>query len=177
MSELTGQLVVLDSTINHAIGVVDNVALYVWRRLTTPEALPHIIQAFANAASSGAGRLANYGLVEAEAGLPDAEMRARLARIMRDASAIMDASAMTFEGSGFRASAVRTAAMGLALMARQPYPHRVFGSTHEAAHWMVAQMRRRNAPSPEAEAVGGAMQALRDTPPGSRGGPGSAPRG
>jgi hypothetical protein len=165
VAETAHKLAVIESTIDHAIGTIGNVSLYVWRRRTLPAAMPAVIQAFDDARRAGDGRFANYGVIEASADMPEASMRARLAHLMRDAAADMGASALTFEGSGFRAAAGRPAAMGLAAMARQPYPHRVFGDIDTAAVWLVAQVSRRGMSSPSAEDIERAMQDLRNTPP------------
>ena len=160
-------LVLIESTVDHAFGRCGNVSLYVWRKLTLPSAMAAVVQSFEEARRAGAGRFANYGVAEADSSLPEAEMRARLAHLMRDFADDMAASAFTFEGTGFRAAAVRTAATGLALIARQPYPHRIFNATRVAADWLVGQMGRRGVASPSAEAIDRAITALRASPPGS----------
>ena len=48
------------------------------------------------------------------------------------------AAATVIEGSGFRAAAVRTAVASLFLLARPPFPHKVFGDLAEGAGWVIA---------------------------------------
>ena len=45
------------------------------------------------------------------------------------------------ESDGFRASAVRSVATGLAILARQPFPHRVFPSITTASDWLGKELR------------------------------------
>lgn len=157
-------LMVIESTPDHVIGTLENVSFHVWRHRTLAAAVPAVIEAFARARGQGGGRFANVGIVEANAPLPESEVRSQLARLMRDAGEEIVASSMTFEGTGFRAAAVRSAVMGLSLMARQPYPHRIFASVGEATDWLVSQMRRRQAPSPPSSTIRRAIRRLRATP-------------
>ena len=157
-------LEVIESTIDHAVGTFGNVSIYVFRRQTLPSSVPAVVRAFDDARRAGGGTFANYGVIEPEAPLPEPNVRAQLAHLMRDAEGI-NASAVIFEGTGFRAAAVRVVTTGMALVARQPYPHRVFSSTTSAAEWTAAQMARRGLPCPIASELDKAVQALRSTTP------------
>ncbi len=78
-----------------------------------------------------------YTVVEEQAPLPPASVRDGLARFLANAGTDVEASALVQEGSGFRAAAVRSVAVGLSLVARQPYPHKVFSTVAEASQWLV----------------------------------------
>ena len=64
-------------------------------------------------------------------------------REVRDASASLAAefrslaAATVIEGSGFRAAATRTAIASMFLLARAPFPHKVFGDLSEGAGWVL----------------------------------------
>lgn len=47
------------------------------------------------------------------------------------------AAAIVIEGSGFRAAAVRTAIASMFLLARPPFPHKVFGNLSDGAGWVL----------------------------------------
>ena len=65
-------------------------------------------------------------------------------REVREASAALAAefkslaAATVIEGTGFRAAATRTAIASMFLIARAPFPHKVFGDLSEGAGWVIA---------------------------------------
>ncbi len=156
------ELVITATTPDHAFGYLGNVILYMWRRNTTLEgvrALNDVASVLKAAASS---RVLACGAVEAGAPMPPADIRAEMSRMMAHTwASIVVASALTFEGTGFQASAVRGVATGLALIARSPFPHKVFGSVSEAATWLVARAGDTGTPAPGLPEIIAAMKKLR----------------
>ena len=75
-------------------------------------------------------------VIEQSAAPPSADIRKAIARLMDSKANRIRASALVFEGNGFRASTVRSVATGLSLLARRPYPHRTFATVKEAAMWL-----------------------------------------
>ncbi len=75
-------------------------------------------------------------VVEAAAEMPDAGARDELARLFRSLSTSVICSALVFEGDGFRAATVRALTTTINLVARQPFPHKVFATVGDAAKWM-----------------------------------------
>lgn len=75
-------------------------------------------------------------VVEAAADMPDSAARDELARLFRSLSASVVCSALIFEGDGFKAATVRALTTTINLVARQPFPHRVFATVADAAKWM-----------------------------------------
>jgi len=59
---------------------------------------------------------------------------------MRDASDIIKASGVVFEGSGFRAAAVRSVVISLTMLAGQKYPHKVFANLIETAVFLEREV-------------------------------------
>ncbi|WP_437562178.1 hypothetical protein [Sorangium sp. So ce542] len=97
----------------------------IWRRETTADAVRRVHHAcveFAKQYPRGIGLLT---VVEGEASLPPAGARKALASFLAQASSVIRCSAVVFEGSGFRAAAVRSVVTGLSLLARQRFPHKV----------------------------------------------------
>ena len=78
--------------------------------------------------------------------MPPAASRNELAATLRGASFIK-ASAVAFEGQGFRAAAVRGVVTGLTALARQPFPHKVFAHVAMWDDGMVSVTGVTNQPS------------------------------
>ncbi len=97
----------------------------VWLGETTlagTERLHIAIREFAVTHPRGIGLLT---IVGARAPLPAPAVRKELAQMLAEGRYFIKCSAILIEGSGFRASAVRSVVTGLTLLAQQPYPHRV----------------------------------------------------
>jgi len=121
---------------DYALGHNGPVFAVIWRDQTTVAAARHLKTAFHDFAKKGQ----KYGLVtiiEEDAPLPESDARDAVAEFLNGISETCVVSAVIFEGGGFRSAAVRAVVTGLTMLARQAYPHRVFGSVDEAAPWYV----------------------------------------
>jgi hypothetical protein len=110
---------------DYALAHWQQIFAVLWRRETTAEGAAHLASActaFARTQSRGIGLLT---IVESGAPLPPSSVRASIAEFLASGSAFIKCSAVVFEGSGFRAAAVRSVVTGLTLMAKQAYPHKV----------------------------------------------------
>jgi len=97
----------------------------IWRRETTLVGATHLRSAckdFARRHPRGIGLLT---IVAENAPLPPSAARNEVAAFLAEGSAFIKCSAVVFEGSGFRAAAVRSVVTGLTLLAKQAYPHKV----------------------------------------------------
>ncbi|WP_437973074.1 serine/threonine-protein kinase [Sorangium sp. So ce295] len=97
----------------------------IWRHETTEEGVRCLWEScteFAKQHPRGIGLLT---IVQSRASLPPGHMRRALSAFLADASEYTRCSAVVVEGGGFRAAAVRSVVTGLALAARQRYPHKV----------------------------------------------------
>ena len=152
---------VLESTPDHVIGRVPGAAIHIWRGATKPAAVPLVSRAVDEASRDGSGLpVVLIGVVEADALFPDDDARKALSEGMRDAAKLIGASAMVFEGHGFKFSALRAIVAGLGLLARTSYPTDVFATPSAAAAWAV-----RTCPGHDAQALARGVEALRATPP------------
>lgn len=122
-------------TADHAMSWTDSVALIVWRRRTTPEGVEAVTWVLdrAIAASRAAGVVI---VVEPDATPPDSSVRRALAEAFERSSSEIRGVAVIVEGGGFHASMVRGVVTGLALLARYPYPYRVFASANLGVSWL-----------------------------------------
>ena len=108
----------------------------IWRHETTLEGIKAGRDALASMGQSHPDGCAMLTIVEPGAPMPPAEARDALSEVLRDAGDIIKVSAVVFEGAGFRAAAVRSVVTGISLVAKQPYPHKVFATVDAAASWL-----------------------------------------
>ncbi len=146
---------------DHASARCGDVLVIVWRGTTTKVAVQRLRERLA---SLGKARHAGIGLltiVEAGAVLPSNEARDHLARMLREAHQVR-ASAVCFEGDGFRAAAVRGVVAGLTMLARQPFPHKVFSTLELAGAWLVPALREKAAMSIDVPELVTAVRQVRE---------------
>lgn len=117
-----------------AVGRCGPVFIVVWKVDTTEAGMKRVSDLFR--AASLPDRIGMLTIVDENANMPSSEARALGATFLaRNANRIV-ASAVVHEGSGFRAAAVRAVVTGLSMIARQPYPHKVFPEVQPAASWL-----------------------------------------
>ena len=119
-----------------------NIYVVVWRNETSPTASTMVHQRceeFAKRHPEGVGMLT---VVTSTAPMPPSESRDRLARFMREGTYVK-ASAVAFEGTGFRAAAIRSVVTGLTLLAKQAFPHRIFSTLEDASGWLATSLSDR----------------------------------
>jgi len=128
-------------TPDYAFGSWEDLFFCCWRVHTTlagaEEAMAYC-EGFAASRPAGIGMLT---IVEANAPAPNNDARHAIARFLRSAT-YLRASAVAFEGSGFRAAVVRSVVSGLTMLARQPFEHKVFDSVATAAGWLIPELAR-----------------------------------
>ena len=121
----TAAWLIIESLPNHVVATWKSIVAIVWRGETTLEAVATLRAAcgeLANAQPQGIGVLT---IVGPNAPLPAHAARKAIAKVLAEGSALIKCSALVIEGSGFRASAVRSVVTGLTLLAKQPFPHQV----------------------------------------------------
>jgi hypothetical protein len=96
-----------------------------WRRETTVEGARELARSCAAFAATQPRGIGLLTIVESGAPLPASAARNEIAEFLASGSRFIKCSAVVFEGSGFRAAAVRSVVTGLTLMAKQAYPHKV----------------------------------------------------
>jgi hypothetical protein len=122
-------------TPDHLLATWGNVLIAVWRRETTMSGVQSAIRCYEEHAYQHPDGVLLLTIVEEGAPLPETAVRRELARLLDRGAGRTKKSAVVFEGSGFRAAAVRSVITGLALFAKVPYPHRVFGKVEDAVHF------------------------------------------
>lgn len=108
---------------------------------TTVAATATLRDSFASFAGQHRDGVALLTIVEPNAPMPSSEAREALANFMADNGDRILVSAVAYEGAGFRAAAVRSVVTGLTMLARQPFPHKVFATLEAASAWLVTKLR------------------------------------
>ncbi|MDI1447140.1 hypothetical protein [Polyangium sp. 6x1] len=134
-------LLTVEATKNHVVAVFNRVLILVFERETTLSAVAACRRALDLMERKYPEGIACLTIVAENAPLPSQEARDALAALATGAGGKrLRRSAVIFEGGGFRSSLVRGVATGLQLMAKLPFPHRVFHSVDVAAAWIAPDL-------------------------------------
>ena len=125
---------------NHCAGFHRNVAFVIWGAETTRKGVADTRSVMLELGRPYKNGIGLVSVVPEDAQVPSTDVRTALAGMLRDVSGLVKCSALVQEGTGFRAAAVRGVVTGLTLLARQSFPHHVFGSVGEAAGWMTTTL-------------------------------------
>ena len=127
------------ATPDFAFGSWRSLFICCWRMHTTVECAQEVGRRCAEFAASHPEGIALLTIIEAHAPAPNNDARTAIADFPRNATYVR-ASALAFEGTGFRASLVRSVVSGLTMLARQPFEHKVFDSVPTATQWLVPEL-------------------------------------
>ena len=133
---------VLHCDLDLAIGASTDLLFTLWRHRTSIEGVQVLANALQHFVTSRTKAIGLVTIIEPEAKMPEAGSREQLARMLKDASEHVLISGVAFEGSGFVAASVRSVVVGLTLLARQTYPHRVFPNVKEASIWIELESEK-----------------------------------
>jgi hypothetical protein len=125
---------------DYALASLGDVFIVIWRHETSLSGTEAVRRECFEFAKSRPEGIALLTIIEERAPMPPAEPRSQLASFMRDASDIIKASGVVFEGSGFRAAAVRSVVISLTMLAGQKYPHKVFANLIETAVFLEREV-------------------------------------
>jgi hypothetical protein len=148
---------------NHILGVWHHLVAVIWRGQTMLSAVVRLEGLLHSYSKQIGASVTFFTVVEEGAPLPVSEVREASAKVLKKAP--LRASALTFEGSGFRAAAVRGVAVGIGMLARLPYPHRAFANVEEAAVWVAGYTREDGQGAMSAHGVKLAIEELRRADP------------
>ena len=125
---------------HHVAGTCGPIFIVNWKGVTSVPVVQSLRERILSFAALMQRRIALFTIIDEAAPLPTSDARLAVTNVLRSCSDDLCCSAVTMEGDGFRAAAVRSVATGLAFLARQPYPHRVFPQTHGALVWMTTHL-------------------------------------
>ncbi len=153
--------VLVDADDDCIIGHWRKLALVVYRRETTLAMVSRLSALVRERAKRGNPFFGGIAVVEEHSPLPPAEVRNRIAQDVLLASG-WKISALVYEGSGFRAAAVRGVILGIGLLAKPPFPHRSFATVGSAAEWIADRAGELGANNLSATGICSAMEHLRE---------------
>lgn len=122
---------------NYCFAEWRSVYIDIWRQHTLLDGVRVFGKQLADFAREHREGFALLTIVEADAAVPDSTSREAVAALMRTHGKAIKSSALVFEGSGFRAAAIRGVVTGMAMLARPSFPHRVFPDTRSSARWLL----------------------------------------
>jgi hypothetical protein len=128
---------------NHIAGTFRSLGVFIWRYETTPAAVRLGAAMMSDLYERFPGE--PFGLlqvVETSASMPDADARAALTDLLKAGSKLLVCSSVTFEGTGFKAAAVRAVVAGLTFAASPGFPHRILATVDQAATWKAGILSR-----------------------------------
>jgi hypothetical protein len=124
---------------NHCVAEWDAFLVVIWRQLTTKEGIAAVGEALDHVSAAGQ-KVGVVIVIEPTAAPPSSAARKGLAEVFSSRADVVVAVAVVPDGSGFRASMVRGVVTGLSLLARFPYPYKVFNKIDSATAWLAPQV-------------------------------------
>jgi hypothetical protein len=151
---------ILRSEVSHGIAFVGRTLVVHWQTETRGQAVGDLATLLAGLAAER-GSLGLLQVIGEQAVPPDAATRAKLAAMLKDNETRIIASAVVFEGAGFRASVIRSIVIGISMLSRPKCPHTVFESTTAGSQWLSGQLNASGGPGQSAESMQLAIDQLR----------------
>lgn len=145
---------------DYALATWKQVFVIFWRGETTLAAVANVrrrVGEFGALHPEGTGL---FSLVYEDSPLLNAKVGEGIAQFLREATHVR-ASALVFEGTGFRATTVRSVVKGMTMLARQRFSHRVFASLDEAGRWLMPSLAATGVPIGEPDELVAAIAQLR----------------
>ncbi len=130
--------IIHDSTPDHVFATWKRVAIAIIRVETTLDGVKKLRQLCDAMGRQHPGGMLLLSIVEPDAPMPPPEVRSAMASFLAGLAGQVVASAVVYEGGGFRAAAVRGVVTGLSLVNKLPYPHKIFSTVNAAVNWFVA---------------------------------------
>jgi hypothetical protein len=130
------KVITVSSAADYTTARCQDLVLQLWHKQTTLEGVAALRGAIGSVAEESPQGLRLLIVVEPAASMPPRDARAKIADFMTDYKSSIRATALAFEGVGFRAASIRAVVTGLNLLAHHPFPYGVFSSIPEALNWL-----------------------------------------
>jgi hypothetical protein len=118
-----------------------NIGLCTWSGAAVAPVVATLVEATEKLRSPGR-RVSFVHLIPDKLALPDAEARSAFIRLMKDYQSDLACIAIVVGGTGFWASAMRNAIIGLRVFAPRSFEFRLHGSVEEVVEWLPAAHRK-----------------------------------
>jgi hypothetical protein len=153
-----GDLHILGSNEDCAVGTLETCVLLYWRRHIVAEGSSWTRRAFLDIRKQyPKEKVSFFTVVDANCSLDTpVDVRRELAELLKMYDAHLADAAITFEGKGFKMTMVRSIITAIYMASRTQFPNSVFGDVDAAAAWTAM-----HAPSLRASAILSAIEHLR----------------
>lgn len=151
---------ILRSEDSHGIAFVGRTLVVLWQTETRSQAVAELGSLLA-ALAAEFGSLALLQVIGDQAVPPDGPVRAALAAMLKNNETRIIASAVVFEGVGFRASVIRSIVVGISMLSRPKCPHTVFASSAAGIEWLNSHLKSSGTPGQSAASMQLAIDQLR----------------
>jgi eukaryotic-like serine/threonine-protein kinase len=131
---------ILHSEASHGIAFAGRTLVVLWQTETRGQAVTELAALLARHATES-GSVALLQVIGDQAIPPDSATRARLGEMLKTHEQRIIASAVVFEGTGFRASMIRSIVVGISMLSRPKCPHTVFASTSDGIEWLSGHLK------------------------------------
>ena len=158
---LPAKVQILRSDDAHAIAFTGRTLVAYWQTETREPAVNELASLLAGFATEF-GRVGLLQIIDDRAIPPNGATRAALAAMLKNNEAQLTASAVVFEGAGFRASVVRSIVIGIGMLSRLKCPHLIFATTGEGIAWLSAQLSGAHSAPQSARGMQLAVDQLRE---------------
>lgn len=135
-----------EKTPDYAMMSLDNLFVILWRKNTTLEGIAKLVKHLAAEAAKNPKGMGLVTIVPTTAVPPPNEVRGKLASALSEA-VFVKGSAVCFEGTGLRATIVRSVVTGLTLLSPPPFPHKVFGTLESGVEFVNQNLEKAGAPT------------------------------
>ena len=125
---------ILEVDADHALGVLDNLLIVVWRDRTLSPALARVTLALRRLMEAHR-EVGILQVAEVSAKAPDAKAREEIAKLLALGKGRVACSSLVYMGTGFWMASARAFVTGLTALSRPGFPHVVFERIDEAADW------------------------------------------
>lgn len=156
-------LTVIAASTEYAVGLLHNHVVLIWRRKAVARGVNDVRRGFLEVVRGRtATKLGFITVVDAQCEMSAApDVRAEVTELLRLYAPHVGAAAVTFEGTGFRMTMVRSVITAINLASRSRFPNSVFTDKVAAAVWLEQQMQTIGHAVPATRIVG-AVEVLRN---------------
>ena len=156
----TAEIRLLRSEATHSIAFTGRALVVFWKTETREQAVNELSSMIAGLAAE-CGPVGLLQVIDDHAIPPESATRAALARMLKNNETRIIASAVVFEGAGFRASVVRSIVIGISMLSRPQCPHMIFATANEGIAWLSARLSERRSSDHVASGMQLAVEQLR----------------
>lgn len=143
----------------HCRALFPHLAVAYWHTKTLPSAVAGLAELVRRGKQLFPDGLALLQVVSVDAEMPNSQIRAQLADLLREGGGRVVGSSVVVPGVGFKVATARGFVTGLALLVRPPFPHVVHSTIGESALWL-SQLLLKSSVHVSASELRGSVESL-----------------